>query len=403
VSLGGDTATQAALTSLQIDETRLHQDRINRARSTMRRHGLAAILVFDPMNVRYLSVPGMGAVWSMHTSSRWVLLPAESRPVLWEYEHSIPNVPAFWAGETRPARTFTFFGSGWDADDDASRFAREIAEVLRERGLLEEPLGVDRLETNGLLALLAEGIQVVDAQPVMEDARAIKSVDEIAILRANARVCDQAIEEMVAAMEPGMTEHQIWSIFIGSAFRRGAEWCETRLLASGRRTNPWMQEATHRVVEGGELVALDTDLVGEFGYLTDISRTYISGDRRGTDEQRRLHTVAYEFVHGSIPEIRPGASFRELGEALGARLPEEFQALRYPFVAHGSGMVDEYPCIKFDNHHDGEVEVGMVLSVEAYVGAVGGREGVKLEEQIVIGEAENELLSRAPYDVRLMP
>jgi Xaa-Pro dipeptidase len=126
------------------------------------------------------------------------------------------------------------------------------------------------------------------------------------------------------------------------------------------------------------------------------------GDQPATDEQRRLHEIAYEYVHGNIPEIRPGASFRELGQILGGRLPREFQALRYPFIAHGSGMVDEYPGIKFDNHHDGEIEVGMVLSVEAYVGEVGGAEGVKLEEQILIAETANELLSSAPYDMRLM-
>ena len=83
-------------------------------------------------------------------------------------------------------------------------------------------------------------------------------------------------------------------------------------------------------------------------------------------------------------------------------MPEEFRAQRYPFVAHGTGLVDEYPCINFEDHHEGELEVGMVMSVESYVGAVGGAEGVKLEEQVVITADGPELLSASPFDERLL-
>jgi Xaa-Pro dipeptidase len=99
-----------------------------------------------------------------------------------------------------------------------------------------------------------------------------------------------------------------------------------------------MQEATNRVVEDGDLVAFDTDLIGERGYLTDVSRPYLCGNGRATDEQRRLYQAAYAYVHDSVPEFRPGASFEELGHKRGSRLPEEFHPLRYPFIAHGSGL-----------------------------------------------------------------
>ena len=70
-----------------------------------------------------------------------------------------------------------------------------------------------------------------------------------------------------------------------------------------------MQEATDRVVADGDLVAFDTDLVGARGYLTDVSRTYHCGDRRPTDEQRRLYQASYAFLQECLPELRPGASF----------------------------------------------------------------------------------------------
>jgi Xaa-Pro dipeptidase len=117
---------------------------------------------------------------------------------------------------------------------------------------------------------------------------------------------------------------------------------------------------------------------------------------------RRLYQVAYEFVYDAIAEIRPGASFRELGERLAHRMPEQYHAQRYPFIAHGSGLADEWPAIKFDDHHPGEVMAGMSLSVEAYVGEVGGRHGVKLEEQIIVTDGAPEIISRASHDDRLL-
>src|SRR6202044_1900652 len=133
------------------------------------------------------------------------------------------------------------------------------------------------------------------------------------IIRRNLRRTDIAIEALRAAIAPGRTELEIWSAFMASSLQQGAEYAECRLLSSGPRTNPWMQEVTRRVVADGDLVAFDTDLVGEDGYLSDVSRTYLCGSTP-TDEQRRLYATAYEYVHGNLPDLRAGASFEELGE-----------------------------------------------------------------------------------------
>jgi Xaa-Pro aminopeptidase len=381
----------------------MHRERLERARRGLRKHGLAVALLFDPMNVRYVAYPGMSPVFNLHFSARWALVPVESRPVIWEYDCFVVNgAPPYWDGEVRAAPDWQFFGSGLNTERDSRAFAAEIGDVLRERGLSGERIGVDRLEAAGYVALAAAGIGIVDAQPAIEEARAVKTEDELAILRRNGLVADDAIREMLTVLRPGVTENELWGTYIGYALSHGAEWCETRLLSSGPRINPWMQEATHRVVEEGDLVGLDTDLVGEDGYLTDISRTYLCGDAPPSDEQRRLYRIAYDYVYENMPEFRAGASFEELGLKMAPRLPDEFQALRYPFIAHGSGMVDEYPAVKFGHHHPGELEAGMVMSVEAYVGAVGARDGVKLEEQIIVTEGEPELISFAPFDERLL-
>ncbi len=252
-------------------------------------------------------------------------------------------------------------------------------------------------------ALVTAGIRVADAQLPLEVARSIKNAAEIDALRESARVCDAAIDRLRETLEPGVTENGLWGAFIGRAIELGAEYAEARLLASGPRTNPWFQEASARVIEPGDVVAFDTDLIGPRGYATNVSRTYLCGDGRPSDEQRRLYAAAYAFVHEALPLFRPGASFEELGSALAKRFPEKFHARRYPFIAHGVGLADEYPAVLFDRHHPGVIEANMVLSIEAYVGAEGGHEGVKLEEQILVTADGFESFSQAPHEERLLP
>ena len=353
----------------------MQRDRLARLQRTLRERQLACVLLFDPLNVRYATAEGPFTVFNLHSTFRWALVPAESEPVLWEYPGALHVTATRWRGDLRAAEGWTYFGAGSNSGAAAARFADEIVAELVERGLDDEPVGVDRLETVAHLALAEAGVRVVDGQPAAEQARAVKTRDELVALRSNAAACDRAIGRLLEVMRPGVSEDELWSVLVGHSLERGAEWCETRLLSSGPRTNPWMQEATARVVGDGELVAFDTDLVGRHGYLTDVSRTYLCGDRAPRDEQRRLYAASYDFLQTSLPHFRPGASFEELGRRLGPLLPAEFRPQRYPFIAHGTGLVDEYPCVTFTDHHDGELEVGMVMSLESYVGAVGGARG----------------------------
>ena len=88
-------------------------------------------------------------------------------------------------------------------------------------------------------------------------------------------------------------------------------------------------------------------------------------------------------------------------------MPEEFAASRYSVKMHGVGLCDEWPEIRYprdwrDGAHELVLEPGMTLCVEAYIGAEGGREGVKLEDQVLITETGVENLTRFPFDPRLL-
>lgn len=161
------------------------------------------------------------------------------------------------------------------------------------------------------------------------------------------------------------------------------------------------------MIEDGDLVAFDTDLIGPYGACSDISRTWLAGGGMPSNEQRDLYRIAWEQVQENIEFLRPGLTLRQLWEETRS-LPADCLPNRYGCLYHGVGLCDEYPTIPYpedvaaDTPADDVLKPGMVLCAESYTGRLGGREGVKLEEQVLIKASGHEVLSSYPWDDRLM-
>src|SRR3546814_10403831 len=173
-------------------------------------------------------------------------------------------------------------------------------------------------------------------------ARRIKGREETAGLKASVAFCEEAMAAMRDALTPGMSENELWSILNQVNAAGGGEWIETRLLAAGSRTNPWFHECGEAVIQAGDIVSFDTDMIGPHGYCADVSRTFLCGESRPSGEQRRLYGLAWEQIHVNMLLLQPGLGFRELAER-SWRLPASCRANRYSVVVHGVGLSDEYP------------------------------------------------------------
>lgn len=387
---------------------RMRQTRLSRIVQQLRQRDYAGVLCFDPLNIRYASDSSNMHIWIMHNPSRAVFVSADGHVVLWDFDrcnHLSTHLPLI--NEIRDGGAgFYYFVAGDKEDEIAKGFASQIDELVRKHGGGNRRLAIDKIEVPGLRALDTVGVEVCNGMQLMEHARAIKGTDEINAMRCSLATCEIAVAKMREKLEPGVAESELWSVLHAENIARGGEWIETRILNSGPRTNPWMQEAGPRRVKSGDLVAFDTDLVGPYGMCSDFSRTWLCGDGRPSDEQRRLHAIAYEHVMTNMALLKPGVSFTELTQT-GHKLPQEFVEQRYGVMMHGIGLCDEYPAILYPQDFipgafDYVLQPGMTICVEAYVGAVGGREGVKLEEQVLITENGFEKLSECPFDAALM-
>jgi Xaa-Pro aminopeptidase len=267
-------------------------------------------------------------------------------------------------------------------------------------------IAFDKLDPPGAAELIRRGYDIVEGQEIAHCARLVKTDEEILAIRDAVAVCQQGIRKMRAASEPGKTEQAIWSILHQTNIENGGEWIETRLLTSGPRTNPWYQECSDRTVTAGDMISMDSDLVGPHGYSADISRSWVVGDLPPDDEQRRLYNLAHEQVQRNCELFRAGRSYRDIA-ANSWLLPEPYSSFQQPAIAHGIGLCNEYPLIMnlqwFDNDgFDGELEAGTVFCIESYVGAPGGHEGVKLEQQILVTDGGFELLSDLEFEDKLL-
>jgi Xaa-Pro aminopeptidase len=386
-----------------IDQDRLIRYRLDRLRAELRKRDYAGAVLSDPMNLRYATGTRNMAVWTAHAPGRYAFVATEGPVILFEFtssRHVSAGSPV--VDEIRPCTPWIYFLAGPRTEEKAHLWADEIDSLLRQYGGNNRRLAVDRCDPLGTLRLLSHGVQLFDVQEAAEQARMVKSPEEIACIQASMDVCDLAIDRMRAALEPGITENQLWSLLHETNIAHGGEWIECRLLASGPRTNPWFHESSDRVIGPGDIVGFDTDMVGPHGYLADISRSYVCPGAKPTDRHRRLHETAQSQLLHNMALLKPGLSFREFAERCWP-VPDEYVPNRYMMMVHGCGFVDEYPSVAYvadwqDWGYDGRFEADMVVSVESYIGEQGGPDGVKLEQQVVITPAGARPLSRTSID-----
>jgi Xaa-Pro dipeptidase len=390
-----------------IDLAKMRRYRLTRARDQLRKHGCDAGVFFDPVNIRYATGSRNMQIYSQHAPDRYLFIPVEGPVVLFDsYALRSGTYPTDIVDELRPASAWHYEVAAHRGPAMAHKWADEIDALVREHCGAGRKLAVDRVHVDGYRELDRLRFNLIDANGPLELARAIKSEEEILCMAVSVAVCEIGIARMREVLRPGISENRLWSELFGTIIGLGGESLETRLLSSGGRTNPWYQECGEKIIRSGDLVAFDTDMIGPYGYCADISRTFLCGPSRATDEQKRLYSLAHEQLQHNLQLLRPGCTLEEVSQKCW-KAPDEFIEGRYVCISHGVGLADEYPDVVHpldweSSGYEGAIEQGMTLCVESYIGAKGGREGVKLEEQVVVRADGPRRLSTFPFEAELL-
>jgi Xaa-Pro aminopeptidase len=282
----------------------------------------------------------------------------------------------------------------------ARDFARQIKKSLVHYGIDKEPLGIDIMELGMIRALEAEGIEVVDGQQALLDAREIKTGDEIELLKMAAAMVDATYVDIARAIRPGTKENELVAIANDRLFRMGSERVECVNSVSGRRGRPHSHTFSDRMIQPGDMVFLD--IMHSFnGYRTCYYRTFICGEPN--KHQIDAYETASKWISASIDMIKPGVTPDEVAAVwpdaheFGYRDEEEAFLLQY---GHGVGLsLWERPI--FSKRFRGQntsLKEGMVFALETWKGAEDGSGAARIEEEVVVTKDGCEIITNFPSD-----
>ena len=383
---------------INFDELRAY--RLERVKKELVKNNLEACILFDPVNVRYALDTVNMSVYNMHNLTRYCFVPVDGPTILYEYfncEHLSDHLNLI--DEIRPVIAWDYFSQGDQAESQLQKWIKEVQDLTNSYCKNTKKIAIDVINGPAVEELNKVGLTVIDAKLILEQARVIKSLDELTCLKAAVEVAEIGVSKMRDELQPGMTEDELWSILHKTNIEHGGEWIECRILSSGERTNPWMRESCNKIIQQNEIVAFDTDMVGPYGYCADISRTFVTGNKFN-NEQAGLYRMAVEQIEYNANLIKAGTSFQEFTEKSWV-LPEEYYPNRYSVMVHGIGLCDEWPAIRYPTDggdRSGIFEENMTITIESYIGKLGGKEGVKLEQQYIVKDNGLELMSKHPLE-----
>ena len=399
-SKGADRPLISPIRADVLDSARSY--RLRRLRDQMQLSDVDALLLYDPINIRYAFDSSNMQVWTAHNAIRYGLIINGGPAILFEFkgcEHLANGLPGI--DEVRTAISYMYMSHGDKAGIFLEDWANEITDLLHQYGTQKPCLAVDKLELNVVHALAKRGVSVIDGTEITELSRSIKSPEEIELMRWTIRVCEAGLARVYKHSTPGVTERELWAHLHFENARSGGDWLETKLLTSGPNTNPWYSECSDRQVKSGEMISLDTDMIGPYGYCADLSRSWVCGYEPMNVTQKRLYSTALQQIEHNMGLVKPGVSFLEFNEK-SWRIPDKHAEYRYSLAAHGVGMADEWPVVPLhidwsERVTSGIFEPGMVLCIESLI-AEKGTESIKLETQLLVTETGTERLDTFPWE-----
>jgi Xaa-Pro aminopeptidase len=407
----GTRGTMAVDWEERIDMGRLRRERKERALERLRESNLGSMLLIDDPNVRY--VTGL-AMTGGSGADHYTLLTEDGDVVHWDTADHASNqrFNCPWLEDIRYAcpglgNVPRASGSASARDWLKDTMAETVYEAMAEYGVANEPMGIDVANAALVEKFEKRGVDIDTgtAAELMLDARKTKTRDEIECLRTVAAICEGGFQAITESTAPGKRESEVWGDAVRELWRLGAM-VQGGYLTSGPNTWPKHQaNTTDRIIRPGDIVYADFYNVGFMGYRSCYYRTFSMG--QPTEAQQDAYEKARNDLYDVLSRIEPGATTDEIcegfpdgdGEHMNWYGAEEFWEMTTNHWAHGLGLqLYEVPLIwrGLSPEHPIEIEEGMTMAVETMQPA--DRQGVRVEEMVVVRENGVEILSQWPVE-----
>ncbi|MBW1643589.1 MAG: aminopeptidase P family protein [Deltaproteobacteria bacterium] len=392
----------------RVNYDRLRKERLQRAKDQMKADGMGAIITWNEANIRYLT--SYYVTTPMRPAEvQLVFCPRNGDPVLFgggtpkETERRMP----WMEGRVKPMLGAPVLTAS-DADDFFIAVTVEtIAKLMAEHGVENEPLGIEGTVLQGLYfeAFQKKGIKVVHGKPTMDEARMIKTADEIELMRITCANSESAFAAIVDVIRPGIRECDLVGVGVKALYEEGDDHTEDLVCCSGYNTNPYGWSFTDKPLRPGDLVYIDVDGASYQGYKSCVYRTFCCG--KATQEQKDLYEECRAMLYAGISVVKEGVTNHDIvsqwPDSPGYWGYESWEEVAPYAVGHGLGLtLHDRPVISMLAKAAGlppiPLQAGMTVALETYAGHKGGKDGVRLEENILVTKDGYEVLSKWPIN-----
>jgi Xaa-Pro aminopeptidase len=383
----------------------------------MRRRDVDAVVASSPENVTYAS-----EYWGL---SHWARRGTQVYAVVWNeparsVDLIVPAALADLVTETvsAAARIHVYgnfvLGSASLPDNDHERQLLELVtdaanptsgpELLLK--VLRARLGSGRVAVehtglaDGALTTLADGlaeVELVDAGPLLREFRAVKSDQEVELLRRAAQITEQAAESALIAAHPGATETDIAQRFMTALIEQGAL-PETTVIGTGRRSALPNALPVERELRSGDVLRFDIGC--RFGhYVSDIARC-VALERVGGSE-RSLYRALANGLEEAAALLAPGVGTSEVyAAAMAAARRDGIPDYQRTHCGHGIGIAN-YDLPNITATSTEMLEPGMVICIETPYYRL-GEFGLQVEDTFLITDDGAERFTQAPRELLIL-
>ena len=271
---------------------------------------------------------------------------------------------------------------------DEARSETVLMDARRARSPYNDQLSVDNYRIVKLKERYPQ-MELRDVAPLIDAMRAVKTPEEIAVLRRNGKVSAEAVRRAMLATRPGVFEYELEAAAMHIILRSGAKGAAyAPIVGSGPNSCIWHYDKNSRRLEAGDIVLMDFG--ADLDHLAmDITRTWPASGRF-TDEQREVYRTVLEVQKACIEAYRPGATPKSVRDHVAAVMKSKGldpRGLEGGF-GHGVGLSVH------DVELGGVLKEGMVFAIEPGLYYPEKNFGVRIEDTVLITRRGCEVLTK---------
>lgn len=370
--------------------------------------GFDGLLLTLVDNVRYVTQfdrPLHSALGRAATGQYTAVLPREGESILYIPQTQYVVNPKFihernpWISDVRLLRD-------WINSGDYEKWSQDLEKGLRDRDLTNKVLGVDFMSFQALEKLKRSlpNAEIKSVYGEMHETRAIKSRDEIRLMRMSCEIVQLGVEAAMKLISNGVKECKLAAAVAREVYAAGAEALAFNPYTRGGKDSVPRYFATERRLSYGDVVNIDAGCIYG-GYCSDIHRSTVVG--RPTIAQKEAYRALYEAYMEMIKKVfRAGVSVSDIINRWYEILESNYSAHSEPY-GHMIGLSTVDGPYIFGRHcKDFTYKSGMVFCFEPRIGSLelsaemGGF--FRIEDEFVITENGVDMISNLPYEEKLL-